>query len=73
MATTTPQLLTPGEIAERLGVSQRVVYKWIKRGTISPSFVATSGDGAQRRYGIRSTAIDRLRRETVTSSASRTA
>ncbi len=63
MATTTPtQLLTPGEIAERLGVSQRVVYKWIKRGTIGSSFIATSGDGGRRRYGIQSTAIDTLRK-----------
>lgn len=55
------QSLSPADVAAQLGVSRRAVYDWIKRGTISARYVATSGAGSHKRYLIKPDAVGTLR------------
>jgi len=49
-----PQLLRVAEVADRLGVSPRVVYDWLAAGVIPPEVIVRAG----RAFYIKRRALD---------------
>lgn len=54
------KMMRPSQVADRLGLNVRTIWRWIEAGNFAPGTVTNLGSKEHPRYMIQRTEVDRI-------------